>query len=198
MEDKTKRNIQEGIRSFIAFELPEEMRQSISALLDRLRSFQLKARWIRPENIHLTLKFLGRINPAQFEPVVRVMQDAVKGVAPFDLTAKGVGLFPGVNRPRVIWVGLSGRKEVLIQIQGVLQDRLYSIGYQKEDRPFQGHLTLGRFKERVNPMELSKALDALGSFESPPFVLDRITLFQSELKPSGAVYTTLSSVHLSP
>ncbi|MFH1102713.1 MAG: RNA 2',3'-cyclic phosphodiesterase [Pseudomonadota bacterium] len=190
--------MQEGIRSFIAFELPEEIRRSIAALSDRLRSFHLKARWIRPESIHLTLKFLGRIDPAQLEPVVHVMQDAVKGVAPFDLSAKGIGVFPGVNRPRVIWVGLSGRKEALIQIQGVLQDRLASIGYQKESRPFQGHLTLGRFKEQINPMELSKALEALGSFESPPFVLDTITLFQSELKPSGVVYTTLSSVRLSP
>ena len=190
--------MQEEIRSFIAFELPEEIRRSIAALADRLRSFHLKARWVRPESIHLTLKFLGCIDPAKLEPVIHAMQDAVKGVAPFALSAKGIGLFPGINRPRVIWIGLSGRKEVLDQIQCVLQDRLSSIGYKKEDRQFHGHLTLGRFREQVNPMELSKALEALGSFESPPFVLDRITLFQSELKPSGAVYTTLSSVHLSP
>jgi 2'-5' RNA ligase len=184
------------IRTFIAIELPAEVRSGLDGLQQELKALGLKARWVRPANIHLTLKFLGNIEPAAIEEVGRAMADAAGDCASFTLTVNGLGFFPGKKRPRVIWVGLGGATAVLLNLQRHLADRLATIGFAKEKRPFKAHLTLGRIRQAVHPNILSQAIEGYSDLASPTFSADRIILFKSDLKPSGAVYSHLKETEL--
>lgn len=184
------------IRTFIAVEIPEKIVSSIANLQDRIKEHKFKIRWVRPERMHLTLKFLGDIVANDIEKVGGILVETVKGCPPLSLKAKGMGVFPGIKRPRVIWVGISGQLENLLRLQKSLDENLEDIGFPREKRPFKGHLTLGRIKTRIDSKKLGDALRRFGIFESETFTADKIVLYRSELKPSGAVYTKLVEVSL--
>lgn len=184
------------IRTFIAVEIPENVISSIRDIQQDLKAYGVDIRWIRPENIHLTLKFLGDVQAADIENISGVMSGTAEGVSSISLQAKGIGVFPGVKRPRILWVGLTGQLELLSRLQKSLDANLKGIGFPTEKRPFKGHLTIGRIKTEINSKIFVDALTAFRSFESETFVADRIVLFKSELKPSGAVYTNLASATL--
>lgn len=184
------------IRTFIGFELPEKIRSFISSIQEDLKSNQLDARWVRPKNIHLTLKFLGNINKADTQKVGAAIFKSAADHAPISLAAKGIGAFPGINRPRVLWIDIRGQIDVLIQLQKSLDDQLEKIGFSRENRPFKGHLTLARVKKQINRTKLINAIKKYGEFEPKSFITDNIILFKSDLKPTGAVYTKLISVSL--
>ncbi len=184
------------IRTFIAFKLPEKIVFSISNVQERLKSYRLKIRWVKPENIHLTLKFLGDIKTSDTETIGEAIYESAKQYAPISLTAKGIGAFPGIQRPRVVWVGISGQLNTLFGLQKTLDEKLEAMGFPKEKRPFKGHLTLGRVKGRIEPKRFHTALRDLGGYESESFVADTVFLYKSELKTTGAVYTNLFGVSL--
>ena len=184
------------IRSFIAFELPAGVISLLDNVQQELKSLRLKARWVRPQNIHLTLKFLGNIKPADIEDIGGAMADAVRDCAPFTLTVGGIGFFPGIKRPRVIWVGLGGAKPTLLNLQRNLEDRLATVGFPKEKRSFKAHLTLGRIRQAVNPNTVGQAMQDYSDLGNLQFTADRIILFKSDLKPSGAVYSQLKQADL--
>ena len=184
------------IRTFIAFELPEKIRSFISSIQEDLKSNRLDARWVQPKNIHLTLKFLGNINKADTQKVGAAIFKSAADYAPISLAAKGIGAFPGINRPRVLWIGIRGQTDVLIQLQKSLDDKLEKIGFPTENRPFKGHLTLARVKGQINQAKLINAIKKYGEFEPKSFLADNIILFKSDLKSTGAVYTKLISVSL--
>ena len=188
--------VSQTIRSFIAIELPA----AVIALLDRvqqeLKALGLKARWVRPQSIHLTLKFLGNIDCAVIDEIDRAMAEAAGEYAPFTLTVGGIGFFPGIRRPRVVWIGLGGATAVLLNLQGNLADRLAAVGFAKEKRSFKAHLTVGRIRQAVNPNILDQAIQAYSVIGNLKFSADRIILFKSDLKPSGAVYSHLKQVEL--
>ena len=184
------------IRTFIAIELPEKIGSAISKVQEGIRSYGFKIRWVRPENIHLTLKFLGNIKEADTEKVGKIVFESVKGYKPISLKAKGIGVFPGIKKPRVVWTGISDQLNLLTELQKTLDEKLEEIGFPKEKRPFRGHLTLGRVKAKIDPKRLSDALQEFAKFESESFSADRVILYKSELKPKGAVYTKLANLLL--
>jgi 2'-5' RNA ligase len=179
------------IRSFIALELPPSVISLLGKVQEDLKSMRLRAKWVRPENIHLTLKFLGNINPGDIDKIGRAMMDAVDDFTAINLVARGVGVFPGIRRARVIWVGLGGQIQLLFAMQRLLEDSLAALGFEKEKRPFQGHLTLGRFRQTVNPSTLRQIMQEYSNLSSEEFTARRIILFKSDLKPTGAVYSQL-------
>jgi len=181
------------IRTFIAIELPEEIIYTISKVQEEIKSYGLKIRWVRPENIHLTLKFLGDIQEADTEKVARAVSESVTGYHPISLAVKGIGVFPGIKRPRVLWLGISKKLDLLTALQRTLDEKLEAIGFPKEKRPFRGHLTLGRIKDKIDPKRLHGVLKEFAQFESEHFFAHRIILYKSELKPKGAVYTKLAN-----
>jgi 2'-5' RNA ligase len=181
----------ETIRTFIAIELPEKIIDSISRIQERLQPYGLKVRWVRPQNIHLTLKFLGNIQKVQTEKIKQAIIESAHGFAPISIAAKGIGAFPSIKRPRVIWVGLAGQINQLQKLQKTLDEKLAANGFPKEKRKFKGHLTLGRVKNKIDPKRLLEAVKEFAGFESEPFVTNPVALFKSELKPTGAVYTKL-------
>jgi len=184
------------VRSFIAIELPAAVISLLDNVQQELKVLRLKARWVRPQNIHLTLKFLGNINSGEIEKIGRAMVDAAGDSAPFTLTIGGIGFFPDIKRPRVIWVGLDGAKPALFNLQRNLADRLAIAGFPKEERSFKAHLTLGRIRQAVNPNIVDQAIQGYSDLGDLKFTANRIILFKSDLKPFGAEYSHLKQVEL--
>ena len=185
-----------NIRSFIAISVPETVLQAIAEAQQTLKGYDLGVRWVRKEGIHLTLKFLGNISWDDVEEIQAAMKQAAKAFSPFTVRAEGIGAFPDLKRPRVLWVGLSGEVEVIRALQRDLESQLNGLGFPREKRPFKGHLTLGRVKGRLDRVRLSKALEALAGFRTESFTAQSVDLFQSDLRPNGAVYSKLAEVPL--
>jgi len=184
------------IRAFIAFELPENVRTAIVKIQERFGPYRFNVRWVKTANIHLTLKFLGNIGREQIDPIETAILKAVADFKPLSLAAKGVGVFPGIKRPRVIWIGVSGQAQLLIQLQKSIDQQLTTIGFARENRSFKAHLTIGRVKGRINPGHLADAIGETTGFEPEPFTADRVILYQSDLQPAGPIYTRLKCLKL--
>ncbi len=184
------------LRAFIAFELPESVASTIGGVQKDIKSSGVKIRWVKPGNIHLTLKFLGDIKSEDLEKVETAIKESARGVSKINLLAKGMGLFPGIKKPRVMWLGVGGQLESLFKLQSTLDENLEKSGFPRDKRPFKGHLTLGRIKGKIDTKKLVDSMRSLKGVESDSFFADRIILFKSDLKPTGAVYTKLSSTAL--
>jgi 2'-5' RNA ligase len=184
------------IRVFVAVDLPQDVRQALKTAQDELRAHRFEIRWVKPENIHLTLKFLGDTLPADLARIGPALRSAAAAAAPFALAARGAGVFPGIKAPRVVWAGLGNELPALFALQQSVAQVLAKAGFAPEARPFKAHLTLGRVKGRIRPAELLAALQALGQWTSPAFRVESVTVFQSDLRPGGAVYTPLDVVPL--
>ena len=182
------------IRTFVAIDLPPALISLLEKVQEELKTTGLRVKWVRPKNIHLTLKFIGNISPSGIDKIRGAMTDAVDDIAGINLVARGVGVFPGIKRPRVIWVGLGGQIQLLFAMQRALEDNLEALGFEKEKRPFKGHLTLGRFKQTVHPDTIRRFIQEYANLSSEEFTVRRIILFRSELKPTGAIYTQLQQV----
>jgi 2'-5' RNA ligase len=182
------------IRTFIAIDLPPAVISLLAKVQEELKAAGLQVKWVRPKNIHLTLKFIGNISPSSIDKIYGAMTDAVDDIAGINLVAREVGVFPGIKRPRIIWVGLGGQIQLVFAIQRALEDNLEALGIKKEIRPFKGHLTLGRFKQTVHPDTIRRLMQEYANLSSEEFTVSRIVLFRSELKPTGAVYTPLQQV----
>jgi 2'-5' RNA ligase len=182
------------LRTFIALELPTAVHHLLEKLQRELKSVRLRARWVRSENIHLTLKFLGNINPGDINQIGVVISEAAEKSAPLRLSVQGIGFFPGIKRPRVVWVGLGGQVQQLIELQLTLANKLEPFGFPKDKRPFKGHLTLGRIKEAVSPKTIRRIIQEYADFGTQEFTAGQIILYKSDLRPSGAVYTPLQRV----
>jgi 2'-5' RNA ligase len=184
------------IRTFIAISLPESVLEAIGRIQDQLQKSRFNVRWTRTEAIHLTLKFLGDVDRDRGEEIRRALGAAIKDMAPFTLKGKGVGVFPDLRRPRVVWTGISGDTQILRDLHFRIEDELKGLGFPKEKRPFKGHLTLGRVKGPLEKRKFREALEGLSGFQTVPFAVESVVLFQSTLSPQGATYSKLAEVPL--
>jgi len=184
----------ETFRAFIAIDLPETVRLFLAEVQKALKSYGLSIKWIRPQNIHLTLKFLGDTDTALTAKIAAAMTSAAMSCPGVSLAAKNIGVFPDLKRPRVIWAGVNGQIEVLENLHRALDDHLADLGFPRDRRTFNAHLTLGRVKGKIVSDRMKAAIDGSKEFESKPFEADRIVLFKSELRPAGAVYTQVHQV----
>ncbi|WP_373497983.1 RNA 2',3'-cyclic phosphodiesterase [Desulfococcus sp.] len=189
-------NDTDRIRAFVAFKIPKEVSVHIRGIQAALSAGGVAMRWTPAENVHLTLKFLSDIQRMDVERVFEVMESAVRETLPIRLTAKGIGVFPGVRRPRVLWIGLKGDTAPLIDLQHRLDEGLAALGFAREPRAFKAHLTVGRARGPIDPRRLVTLMETAGAAESPPFRSDKLILFQSDLFPSGPVYTELKEAAL--
>ena len=187
----------ETIRAFIAIDLPAHIRSSLGEAQDILKSFGFRVRWVRPQNIHLTLKFLGNIDSNQIDKVIAAMARTADDFCGVSLFTKEIGVFPNIRRPRVIWAGLNGKLETLKNLQQTLDKHLGAVGFPEETRAFKAHLTLGRVKGKIASAQMKTAIDKLKGFESESFEIREIFLFKSELRPTGAVYSKVQRVAFS-
>ncbi len=184
------------VRVFIATTLPDPILKRIGVVRDHVKRHGFNIKWVRSGNIHLTLKFLGAVGSDDIDAIGAAMTEAVQPLAPFFLLSRGVGVFPGIKRPRVFWTGIDGDVASLVELQKTLDGRLHAIGYRKDARPFVGHLTIGRVKGRLHTGKLENAIQKFEGFRTEAFSVDTIHLIRSDLKPTGAVYTPLKCVGL--
>ncbi len=182
------------IRTFIAISLPDHVLHGIGNVQASLKRSGFNIRWVRKEGIHLTLRFLGDVPKGQVEQIGSAISAAAGGFSPFTLKGYGIGVFPDLRRPRVVWAGISGDLEVLHNLHSKLESQLKSIGFAKEKRPLKGHLTVGRIKKRIDKAALKTALEGFKGFETDPFTAEAVILYQSTLRPQGALYTKLAEI----
>jgi len=190
----------EQIRSFIAIELPDELKAEIKRVQAKLKSDgEAGVKWVDPRGIHLTLKFLGDVAADRIDEITGAIRVAVQGISPFRLEVKGLGVFPNLNRVRVVWVGLSGELDKLIQLARSIETNVSPLGFPTESREFTPHLTLARVGDRVPPDERQQLGQLIAStkFEAKSAIeVKAINLMKSQLTPQGAIYSRLNSVEL--
>lgn len=185
------------IRSFVAIEVPSSVQQEVEAIQNHLQKTGASVRWVKPKNVHLTLKFLGDIEPIQVEPILAELGRIAEQTTPFRLEIKGIGCFPNMRNPRVLWIGIEDREAKVSKLQSSVEDVLEDLGFAREKRAFRSHLTFGRMKAPKGRSQLVEEIRQIGNKSLGPIEVNAITFFQSQLHPDGAIYTPLGSAKLS-
>lgn len=179
------------MRVFVALDVPEEVRAALRDVIARLREAGGGARWVRPEGIHITLKFIGETPEATIPPI----RDALAGLrspSPVEMSFRGLGFFPDARRPRVFWAGIEPSPN-LGEIAAGVERALELLGFPLEARPFHPHLTLARLQPGVGTGRLREAVERLGAAEFGAARAAEFYLYQSVLKPLGAEYVRLAT-----
>ncbi|HEU20139.1 MAG TPA: RNA 2',3'-cyclic phosphodiesterase [Deltaproteobacteria bacterium] len=180
-------------RVFLAIDLPGDVKEQIMAIQNKLKFLLEGVRWVRPEAIHLTLKFFGDIRSDDTARISEMIAEKTRDAAPITLNTDNIGAFPNLERPRVLWLGMTGDVQRLMILQQVIEAGLEPHGFKREKRKFRPHLTLGRAKSsRGMILGLSEAVITENHYTTGDFTAQGLTLFQSELRPGGAVYTNLA------
>ncbi len=185
-----------SVRVFLAIPLPQQLKAAIQTLQNNLRSQMAGVRWVRPENLHLTLHFFGEVEQETLEKI-KVSVLSVKGCnRPFMIEVKGLGAFPNRRRPRILWLGLDP-KDQLRQVYENCRQSLQQAGVTTELRPYSPHLTIGRLRQPKSGLTDLTGLDSsIGSAVIGRFAADRLVLFESRLQPGGAEHIPLLTVSL--
>jgi 2'-5' RNA ligase len=175
------------LRTFIAIELPPDTREYLFQTGKKMavNISDRAVRWVAPENMHLTLRFLGETAEDKLPLISQALDNITSDFQPFNLFLNELGCFPNRKRPRVIWAGISGEMKILNALQRRIEDAVQALGWQGEKRPFRGHLTIGRVKDQSQGRQLKWDL----SLEKREIPVSAVNLIESQLRPSGPVYT---------
>ncbi len=186
-------------RLFLAINLPAEVKKHLAHIQEELARLGADVRWVRPEGIHLTLKFLGEVPDSKIDQITSVAEEAIResGLKALHLGLKGLGAFPPTGSPRVVWVGLTGDLRELALLQKKLEEKLALLGFKEEKRPFVPHITLGRVKSSRGRKALTEEIFRRREEEIVPakkLLVSEIILYKSTLHPRGAIYTPLRRI----
>ena len=184
------------IRSFVAVELSGEIKEKLRSLSSRLQKgasfFPVRPSWVNSDNIHITLKFLGNVDESRIGEIKESMNLIAARAAPFTLSAAGLGVFPNRRQPRILWVGITEGKDILVALQKEIERKFEGLGFEREQRPFHPHLTIARLKYLKGTAALLQVADQHQPLsELGEWHVTEMVLFKSVLKPDGAVYTPL-------
>lgn len=200
----TVTNFQEVIplrqmRLFIAVNFPEEIKKTLGAFTRSLSQIPSDLKWVREDNLHLTVQFLGNVSEEQVPAVSTALQNSVAGIAPFKLVLEGIGAFPSIARPRVLWVGINGDTPTLLMLHRQVQREMELLGFEPEKRKFSPHLTLARARSPYGFADVvNKAKEVMGTSKAFGTArIDSIELMLSKLETKGPQYFVLSRVSLS-
>ena len=186
------------IRTFVAVEVDKIVRRRAGELVQRLAQLTDDVRWVEPENMHVTLKFLGNVRAHDTVELCEAVEDAVCDLRPFDLEIQGLGAFPALDRPRTIWIGTADGGEALTGVFERVEDAVVELGYRPEPRRFTAHMTIGRVRRRSDRLDrLVEELDELKHESFGRTGVDAVTVFSSRLREDGPVYTAMSRGELS-
>ena len=177
------------LRLFLAIDIPNSIREKITGAQRFYKTLNLDAAWVKPANMHLTVKFLGD-TPSDLIPAIKArMVEVANSTTPFSVTLGQVGVFPNASRPRVLWVGLEDRKDHLGSLKRRVEQKIASLGFPLDKQKPVHHLTLGRIKSAKNKAGWKKALQSAQRIETDPFKISSVQLIKSELTPKGSIYT---------
>lgn len=185
----------ETLRTFIALDMPAAIKAAIAEYVQPLKALHGRVSWVKPENLHLTLKFLGDTPVNRIDEIAAALQELAAASTAFSATVAGAGAFPNGEKPRVLWVGLDEPAGTLVKLAQAIDERMHRLGFAKESRAFAPHLTIGRVKDARIP-EVIRALQAK-PFVAMPAPFHEIIFMQSELNRAGAIYTPLRKLALS-
>lgn len=181
------------VRTFVAVETNEVVRRQARELIEALRAAGADVKWVEPQNMHLTIKFLDEVPLREIPRVSEAVQQAVADAAPFEMEIRGAGAFPHPGRPQTLWLGAGSGAERLVALHAEMEKRLAKLGFRKESRPFAPHLTIGRVRQRGPAVvELGRLLKQHAEFEAGRFRVAEFVVFSSELGPKGPTYAALS------
>lgn len=187
------------MRTFIAIELPKHIKDALGSLQQELKACGADVKWVDPDNIHLTLKFLGEINEDKLAKVIRILFDIAEDNHAYSVRLASLGALPKPNFPRVICVGIDKGQIETKKVAKGIEEKLEKIGIPRENRAFVSHITIGRMKSPSNRERLVQELQKkTGYFKgrNMEFMVERITLFKSTLSPKGPIYETLEAASL--
>ncbi len=185
----------DAVRTFLCIEIPAAIRQRIEELQRTLRSLDAQASWVRGQNIHLTLKFLGDVERTRIEKVIEAVTSAALEINPFEIEVGGAGCFPSPRSPRVLWVGLTRLTDEFRQLHRIVETSLAHSGFARDEKKFSPHLTIARLRSPRNAALLAEKLIATG-FEPESFTAREVMVMRSELSPGGSIYTPLAVIKL--
>lgn len=189
-----------GLRTFLAIDLPSALHSAIGQNLRTVKRELPGLSWSKTENLHINLKFLGETTESQVDQIRRAVETAITNSPPFVVEFKGFGVFPDQRSPRVLWIGLGGALDSLSALADGVSRAVVPLGFPQEDRPFRPHLTVARVKR--DHREVGRVLATLGLLSAPfpcgPILVERVTLFKSDLRQTGPIYTKLWDVSLNP
>ncbi len=187
----------ETIRTFIAFCLPVDIQNYLGSLISEFKKTAADVKWVRPENIHLTLKFLGEQDNKRIKAIKQIIDETAVNYMAFSLELAGVGGFPTLEAPRVIWMGIAMGDKETRAIAEELDEKISRLGIPKESRPFSSHITIGRVRSPLNRQTLVSAIKNCAIEEKKlKFAVERITLYKSTLTSQGPIYEVIHEASL--
>jgi len=184
------------MRAFVAIEVDEPIRRALAGLIEELNRPRQPVKWVAAENIHLTLKFLGDVADARVTESAQVVRACAQGTGPFALTVRGTGAFPDPERPRVIFAGAEDERGAAHELARRLEEQMVALGVEREERPFQCHVTLGRVREPRSLPALAAKMAASSAREFGRMAVTQVTLFESKLTPQGPIYRAVERIAL--
>jgi RNA 2',3'-cyclic 3'-phosphodiesterase len=183
------------VRTFVALPIPQESQNALDEVQGPLRATGADVRWTSAASIHLTLKFLGEIDPEMLPGITGALRESVQKHRPFTLCLRGLGAFPGLRSPRIVWCGIEGETHMLQTLQGDVESVCARFGFPPEERAFRPHLTLGRVRGKRNLHRLAECIRITNVRENA-FEVSGINVYKSTLTPGGAVYDVLERLPL--
>ncbi|HEV8486925.1 MAG TPA: RNA 2',3'-cyclic phosphodiesterase [Blastocatellia bacterium] len=183
------------IRTFICIEIPETVKERIADLQRELKQIDAQVSWVKPANIHLTLKFLGPVAPSRMAGVRHAVERAAGSCSPFEVEVSRTGCFPSPRNPKVLWVGLSNIPNQLQQLHQAMEDELARAGFARETKRFSPHLTIARVRSPRGAPAVAERLIA-STFPGQTFSATEVIVMRSDLNPSGSVYTPQALIQL--
>jgi RNA 2',3'-cyclic 3'-phosphodiesterase len=193
--EKTDRTAEDTLRAFLCIEIPESIKLRLASLQQDLRRIEAQVSWVKPSNIHLTLKFLGDVPASRIEQIRQGVERASSAIRKFEIEVGSAGCFPNPRSPRVLWVGFPVLPENLKRLHEAIEDELTRAGFPRESKRFSPHLTIGRVRAPKGADRVAEELISRG-FEPERFEVREVILMRSELNPKGSIYTRLSTTHL--
>ena len=185
-----------SIRTFIAIEIPKDIRNQIAKLQSGVKGLGGKITWVKPENMHLTLKFLGDTDESLIENISEKLSQLALSFNQFEIKVKGVGAFPNFRRAKIFWVGTETDSSALIELAKKIDQQMSGFGYDREKRRFSAHLTMGRVRDNRGIEPLIKKLQKEELFNPGKFVVKEILFIKSELTKQGPIYTLLKKIKI--
>jgi 2'-5' RNA ligase len=186
----------ESIRAFIAVKIAPDTVKALAGLISRLKESPAQVKWVRPESIHFTLKFLGNIEAGRIDQIEAALAGPLSEESPFRIDVGMLGGFPNLERPRVLWAGVEDAGNGLKRLAKLVDRKLTKVGFAREKRAFAPHLTLGRVKNFRYIEDVQARMETEAEFDGGGFTVDNVHLYKSLLKPTGAVYTILKTFPL--
>lgn len=185
------------LRTFVAVDIDAAVETQVSRLIKRLQNTSAKVKWVDPQHLHYTLKFLGEIHLRDVPAICRAIEKAVRPLESFRAVAAGAGAFPDPERPRTVWLGITDGQEEFVTLHDTVEDALDKLGFRREHRRFRPHLTLGRVRQSPTGIEeLGQLVQQHRDFIAGELYVGEVKIFSSVLTKDGPHYTPLGSAEL--